>query len=180
MIAEGIPVRYRGDYSNAAETTPYNLENGQGSPSSTYMYAVFMSEVEVDTKTGKVKVLKMTLNADIGTIGNKLAVDGQMYGGLAQGIGLALSEDFYDPEKHQSMIACGFPYIKDIPDNLEVNYLETPRPTGPFGAAGCGEIPLTAPHVAVINAIKNATGVRIKDLPALPEKILTGLKELAK
>jgi len=178
MVAENIPTRYRGEFSNAAETTPYNLENGQGSPSSTYMYAVFMAEVEVNTKTGKVKVLKMTLNADVGTIGNKLAVDGQMYGGLAQGIGLALSEDFYDPEKHQSLVACGFPYIKDIPDNLEVNYQETPRPTGPFGAAGCGEIPLTAPHVAIINAIKNATGVRIKSLPALPEKILAGLKEL--
>ncbi|UWG99016.1 molybdopterin-dependent oxidoreductase [Dehalobacter sp. DCM] len=180
MMAEGIPVKYRGKFTNADHTTPYNLDNGQGSPSSTYMYAVFMSEVEVNTNTGKVNVLKMTLNTDIGTIGSKLAVDGQMYGGLAQGIGLALSEDFYDPAKHQTMVACGFPYINDITDDLEVNYIQTPRATGPFGAAGCGEIPLTAPHVAIINAINNATGVRIKDLPALPEKVLAGLKSLKK
>ena len=99
--------------------------------------------------------------ADVGKINNKLVVDGQIYGGMAQGIGLALSEDFEDLKKHTTLAACGIPYIKDIPDAFEIHYVETPREHGPFGAAGVGELPLTSPHVAVINAINNATGVRI-------------------
>jgi CO/xanthine dehydrogenase Mo-binding subunit len=122
-------------------------------------------------------VEKMTLMADLGSINNQLAVDGQLYGGLAQGIGLALTEDFEDIQKHSSLKGAGFPYIADIPDNLELIYQSTPRPEGPFGAAGCGEMPLTSPHAAIINGIYNACGVRITRLPALPEKILAGLKE---
>jgi aldehyde oxidoreductase len=138
-------------------------------------YGVFMSEVEVDTATGKTTVVKMTLNADVGVIANRQAVEGQMYGGLVQGIGLALSEDFEDLEKHTNMIAAGLPFIKDAPDALVLGFLETPRPTGPFGAGGCGELPLYAPHASIINAIYHACGVRITQLPARPEKVLEGL-----
>jgi aldehyde oxidoreductase len=77
------------------------------------------------------------------------------------------------------MVACGFPYIKDVPDELELGYIETPRAEGPFGAAGCGELPLTAPHASIINGIYNACGVRITHLPARPEKVLAGLRELS-
>lgn len=89
-----------------------------------------------------------------------------------------LPEDFEELHKHTSMVACGFPYIKDIPDDFEIIYVETPREHGPSGASGLGELPLTAPHVAIVNAIYQATGVRIRHLPARPEKILAGLKEL--
>jgi aldehyde oxidoreductase len=119
----------------------------------------------------------MTLVADIGKIANKLAVDGQMYGGIAQGIGLALSEDFEDIQKHSSMAGAGFPYTKQIPDDMELIYVESARPEGPFGASGVGELPLTCPHAAVINGIYHACGVRIRHLPALPEKILAGLQK---
>lgn len=176
MVKEGIPTRYSGTFTIAPYCTKMDPETCQYNPVPTYMYGVFLAEVEVDTNTGKVKVLGMVLNADVGVIANKLAVDGQMLGGLAQGIGLALSEDFDDLKKHSNMKACGIPYILDVPDALEVNYLETPRATGPYGAAGCGELPLTAPHAAIINAIYNACGVRITRLPALPVKILAGLK----
>jgi aldehyde oxidoreductase len=142
------------------------------------MYGVFMAEVAVDTMTGKTRVEKYTLVADIGKINNKLVVDGQIYGGIAQGIGLALTEDFEDLKKHTSLADCGLPYTKDIPDELNVVYVETPREHGPFGAAGVGELPLTSPHAAVGNAIFNATGVRIRELPALPEKVLAGLQAL--
>jgi aldehyde oxidoreductase len=172
MVAEGIPVKYVGKW--AAPCTACD-ENGQGNPFPTYMYGVFLAEVEVDTKTGKTMVAKMTLAADIGKIANKLVTDGQIYGGLAQGIGLALTEDFEDLKKHTTMIGCGLPFIKDIPDALEIMYLETPRDLGPHGASGVGELPLTSPHAAVINAIYNACGVRITHLPALPEKVLAGL-----
>jgi aldehyde oxidoreductase len=137
-----------------------------------------MAEVEVDTKTGKTRVEGMTVVADVGKINNRLAVDGQIYGGVAQGIGLALTEDFEDIKKHSTMLGAGIPYARDIPDKFDIIYLETPRPEGPFGAAGVGELPLTSPHVAIINAIKAATGVRVTHLPARPEKVLAGLKAL--
>jgi aldehyde oxidoreductase len=140
------------------------------------MYGVFMSEVAVETATGKTTVEKMTLVADIGKVNNRLVTDGQMYGGMAQGIGLALTEDFEDIKKHSTLVGAGFPYIKQIPDDMELIYVETPRPEGPFGAAGVGELPLTSPHAAIINAIYNACGSRITKLPALPEKVLAGIK----
>ncbi len=174
MVAENIPLRYNGKWT--ASTCSACDENGQGNPFPAYMYTLFMSEVEVDAKTGKTAVLKMTCVADIGKVVNKLVVDGQMWGGLVQGLGLALSEDFEDLKKHTSLIACGLPYIKDAPDVMELIYVETPREHGPFGAAGCGEAPLTSPHASIINAIYNACGVRITQLPALPEKVLAGLK----
>jgi aldehyde oxidoreductase len=176
MQAEEIPTVYDGTWSAPAANCD---ENSQGNPFSVYMYGVFMSEVAVELATGKTTVEKMTLVADIGKIVNKLVVDGQMYGGLAQGIGLALSEDFEDLKKHTTLKGAGFPYIKQIPDDMELIYVETPRPEGPFGAGGVGELPLTSPHAAVINAITNACGVRITKLPALPEKVLAGLKALA-
>ena len=176
MKAENIPVSYSGNWT-ASMCTSCDMGTAQGSPFSTYMYGMFMAEVAVDTKTGKTKVEKYTAIADIGSINNRLTVDGQMYGGIAQGIGLALSEDFEDLKKHTSLKACGLPYATDIPDKINIHYIETPRPYGPFGAAGVGELPLTSSHVAVVNAIAHATDVRIRSLPALPEKVLTGLKK---
>jgi aldehyde oxidoreductase len=174
MAAENIPLRYSGKWT--ASMNVFCDENAQGKPFAIYMYGVFMSEVAVNVKTGKVTVEGFTLVADIGKINNRLVVDGQIYGGVAQGIGLALSEDFEDLKKHTSLLACGIPYPKDIPDNFNILYVETPRSNGPFGAAGVGELPLTSPHACVVNAIYNACGVRITKLPALPEKVLAGLK----
>lgn len=174
MVAEKIPTKYRGKWSAPANACD---ENAQGSPFACYMYGVFMAEVAVNTKTGVTTVEKMTLVADIGKIANKLVVDGQMYGGLAQGIGLALTEDFEDIKKHSTLLGAGFPYVKQIPDNMELIYVECDRPDGPFGASGVGELPLTSPHAAIINGIYNACGVRITRLPALPEKVLAGLKK---
>ncbi|MHB8204106.1 MAG: molybdopterin-dependent aldehyde oxidoreductase [Desulfomonilaceae bacterium] len=176
MKTENIPLKYSGKWT-ASMCSPCD-ENGQGNPFPVYMYGVFLAQVAVDTKTGKTKVEKFTVMADIGKINNKLAVDGQIYGGVAQGIGLALSEDFEDLNKHTSLVDCGLPYTKDIPDNFKIIYFENPREHGPFGAAGVGELPLTSPHAAVINGIYNATGVRIRQAPALPEKVLAGLKAL--
>ncbi|MBN1811772.1 MAG: molybdopterin-dependent oxidoreductase [Anaerolineae bacterium] len=175
MVAEKIPLRYTGKWT-ASMASNCDLQTAQGSPFSVYMYGMFMAEVAVDTKTGKTMVEGFTAIGDVGKINNKLVVDGQMYGGIAQGIGLALSEDFEDLEKHTDMRSCGIPYAKDIPDKFDLYYVETPRENGPFGAAGVGELPLTSSHVAVINAIKDATGVRITHLPAYPEKVLAGLQ----
>ncbi len=172
-VEKGVELKYVGKY-----TTPCTLqdENGIGAPFANYMYGVILSEVEVDVTTGKTKVIKMTVACDIGKVGNKLVMDGQFYGGFAQGIGLALTEDFEDYSKHTSLAGCGVPYIQDIPDNMEIIYQETHRRDGAFGSSGVGEMTLTAPHCAIANAIYNACGVRVQSLPALPEKIMAGLK----
>ena len=172
MKAADQPLSFLGKWTAPATNCD---TQGQGGPFSVYMYGVFMAEVAVELATGKTTVAKMTLIADIGKVNNYLVTDGQIYGGMAQGIGLALSEDFEDIKKHSTLTGAGFPYIKQIPDDMEIVYVETPRPAGPFGAAGVGELPLTSPHAAIINAIYNACGVRITKLPALPEKVLAAL-----
>ena len=176
QVEAGLPTRFVGKYNTPAGYNGCDLETGQGAPFTTYMYAAFLSEVEVDVNTGKTKVLGMTGIFDVGSIANKLVVDGQVYGGMVQGIGLALSDDFEYLDKHIDLISCGLPYPLDVPDKLVAEYVETPREHGPFGASGVGEAPLTSPHAAIINAIYDACGVRITKLPALPEKVLAGLK----
>jgi len=172
MVAEGIPTKVNGKWTAPAKDCD---ANGQGSPMCCYMYGLFMAEVAVEVATGKATVESMVCVADVGKVVNRLVVDGQIYGGLAQGIGLALSEDFEDIKKHSTLAGAGFPYIKQIPDNMEIIYVETPRPDGPFGASGVGEMPLTSPHAAVINAIYNACGARVRHLPARPEKVLAAM-----
>jgi aldehyde oxidoreductase len=174
MVAENIPTKVNGKWSAPAGNCD---ENGQGNPFCCYMYGLFMAEVAVELATGKTTVEKMTCVADVGKIVNKLVVDGQLYGGMAQAIGLALTEDFEDIKKHSTMLGAGFPYIKQIPDDMELIYVESSRPDGTFGASGVGELPLTCPHAAVINGIYNACGARIRRLPALPEKVLAALKK---
>jgi len=178
MVAENIPLSYDGKWV-AAACTDCSPDTAQGSPFPIYMYEVFLPEVEVDLETGKATVVKLATAIDVGTIINKATVDGQIYGGLAQGIGLALSEDFEDLELHTTLRDCGIPYPKDVPDDIEILYLQTPRADGPFGAAGVGEAPLTALHPAILNAVYDAVGVRIFRIPALPEVILMGLEAKA-
>lgn len=172
MEAAEIPTKVHGKWSAPAKDCD---ENGQGSPFCCYMYGLFMAEVAVEVATGKTQVEAMTCVADVGKVVNKLVVDGQIYGGLAQGIGIALTEDFEDIKKHSTLIGAGFPYIKQIPDQMDIIYVESERPDGPFGASGVGEMPLTTPHAAIINGIYNACGARVRKLPALPEKVLAAM-----
>jgi len=173
MVAENLPTKYDGKWSTPC--TDMSVETGQGNPFCCYMYGVLLAEVSVDTTTGKANVDDMTIVSDCGVITNRLALEGQIYGGLAQGIGLALTEDFEDLKKHITLAGCGIPEIKDVPDNIKIIHQETVRPHGPYGASGSGEMPLSAPHAAIINAIYDACGVLITKLPALPEKIKAGL-----
>ena len=174
MQAAGRDVRQNGKWTAPAKDCGKNC---QGEPFCCYMYGLFMAEVAVDVATGKTTVEKMTMVADIGKVVNSLLTDGQLYGGIAQGVGLALSEDYEDIKKHSTMAGAGIPYIKDIPDNIELIYVQTPRPDGPFGASGTGEIPLCGPHPAIINAIYNACGARVTHLPAYPEKVLAAMRK---
>ena len=179
MVADGLDTKYLGQWvATACADRPIDQATAQGDPFSVYMYTIFLPEVCVDTETGKVKVEKFTCVADVGTIMNKLLVDGSFYGGLAQGIGLALSENFEDIEKDTRLLKCGIPYPNDVPDDIELHYVQTPRPNGPYGAAGCGEAPLDAPHPAILNAIYNATGARITQVPATPDVVKAALEAL--
>ena len=180
MVKESIPTKYRGVSDTTTYTAPLNDYTYQGtvSPTADYMFNCNLAEVEVDVKTGKTKVLRMTIVEDIGVVGNQLAVEGQAYGGMVQGVGLALSENYEDVKKHTSLIACGMPFINDAPDDMEVINLDSHRPRGPHGSTGCSESHLSSPHAAIINAIYNATKVRIRVLPATPDKVLKGLEEL--
>lgn len=185
MVAEGIPTLYEGytqaKVLHADGTTEVcsgnDKDTGLGKPFGFHMFAVNLAMVSVNMETGKAHCEKFVLVGDVGVINNYLVVDGQQIGGVAQGIGFALTEDFLDETKYNNFVTMGFPYIKDIPDEIKLVHVETPRPLGPFGASGTGEMPLSGSHVAVCNAIHAACGVRITTMPAKPEKILAGLKK---
>lgn len=178
MRAEGIPTRYRGIFDKKWPDIDPNTGHGYGAVAQNY--CLFMSEVEVDVSTGKTKVLRVTLTADIGKVGSQQAVLGQMWGGFSQSIGFALSENYEDMKKHATMIGAGVPRCNDIPDDFIMLFHETPRAEGPQGSTGCAEGFQSAGHVAVLNAIANATGARIFSLPANPEAVKAALEAKGK
>ncbi|BBO78737.1 aldehyde oxidoreductase [Desulfosarcina widdelii] len=181
MKAENIETRFEATYTCMADPTITRLDpnTGIGDPTPAFTYVLNMAEVEVDAATGKTTVLRFVCVYDVGKIGNIAAVSGQAYGGISHSIGFALSEDYSDVKKHTNIASSGVPYIKDIPDDILLIPCETPRKSGPFGSSGASEAFQSSGHVAVINAIYNACGVRIFDLPARHEKVKAGLDSLA-
>ncbi|MGE4485897.1 MAG: molybdopterin-dependent aldehyde oxidoreductase [Oscillospiraceae bacterium] len=175
MVAEGIPTRYEGKHTTHADTVHINVDSGVGNGAPEANYLMILAEVEVDTQTGKSKVLNVKAITDIGVIGNNLAVEGQALGGLSHSIGFALKEDYSDLKRHATMLGAGVPTIDDIPDDIEYMYHVTPRERGPQGSCGCSENFQSVGHMAVINAINDAVGVRIYELPATPEKVKAAL-----
>jgi aldehyde oxidoreductase len=173
MTAENIPTKYVGHYDQSNIGLPPGLDpnTGEGEKNPTYMYCLNLALVEVDVATGKTQVLRYTCAADVGTIGNRLAVEGQGYGGLSHSIGFALSEDYDAQNKHGNMAGCGIPTIDMIPDDFNLIFIESQRPAGPHGSAGCSEVFQCSNHMAVINAINNACGARVYSLPATPDKV---------
>jgi CO/xanthine dehydrogenase Mo-binding subunit len=158
-------------------TVPMDPDSGQGKPFTTYVYAAQMVEVEVDTETGEVDVLRVVAAHDCGTPINPMLVEGQVQGGVAMGIGFALSEEIVHADGRQvnpSLTNYVVPTSMDVP-HVEVVIVDNYEPTGPFGAKGVGEPTLVPTAAAVANAIYDAVGVRIHSLPATPEKILRAL-----
>lgn len=180
MVADGIPTKYKGLYDTAGIWTDVDPDTGHGYGAFAQSYALFMADVEVDVATGKAKVMHMHVMADVGEIGNMKAVLGQAYGGISHSIGYALTEDYEDLKKHATIGGAGVPQCSDIPDDLQVEFNVTPRQNGPFGSTGCSEAFQSSGHVAILNAIARATGVRIYSIPATPAKIKSGLEVLAK
>lgn len=176
MVAEGIPTRYQGASIVPREFTFQDPNTGQGEAFPDTMYTVWLGEVEVDVATGRTKVLAMKAATDLGVIGNLQGVEGQAYGGMSHCLGFALKTDFRDMKKHSTMKGAGITEIMDMPDDIELLWQETPRMSGPYGSAGASECFQSAMHVAILNAINNAVGVRIYDLPASPEKVKAGIE----
>jgi aldehyde oxidoreductase len=181
MVQEGIPTKRTGRYATVATPGLCRLDpnTGIGDPTPAFTYALNLAEVEVDTKTGKARVIRFTCVDEVGKVGNVDAVNGQTYGGISHSIGFALSENYDDVQKHTNIAASGVPYIQDIPDEITVIHLENYDANGPFGSSGASEAFQSSGHVAVLNAIHNACGVRIYEMPATKDKIKAGLEVLA-
>jgi aldehyde oxidoreductase len=169
----GKPTRYEGTTQNLG---PGGLDpkTGQGNDYIAEVQNLQLAEVEVNIGTGDVRVVKMTSIVDCGTIINPQAVEGQLEGGMDQGVGYALREE-YVHGKTSDWVNFKFPTIQNSFDS-EIILLETPRENGPLGAIGVGEMAMNSTAPAVINAINDACGARIYNLPATPEKVVQALK----
>jgi len=155
-------------------TTPLD-EDGQGAPYAVYGFGAQMAEVTVDTRLGTVRVTRMTAAHDLGRVINPLLAEGQVEGGIAQGLGLALMED-YVPGRTENLHDYLIPTTGDMPA-IETVFIEKPDPEGPLGAKGLGEHALIPTAPAILNAIRHATGARITRLPALPHRVLAAMHE---
>ena len=137
-----------------------------------------VAEVEVDPETGEIKLTKFITAHDVGTIHNPLTHQGQLEGAVVQGLGYALMEELLSEEGQISTLSMGdvkTPTMRDIPELITV-LVEAPGGNGPFGAKTIGEQPLPPVAPAIANAVQDAVGVRIQDLPITAEKVLDALK----
>lgn len=155
-------------------------EKGYGNMSANYSFGVQGVEVEVDTDTGEVTILRLVAVTDIGRALSLQALKGQMYGGIIQGVGYALYEEI--KSEGGRILNPGFvdykiPTAADLDFPIELEFVETDDPTGPFGAKGAGEPGIVPTAPAIANAVFDAVGVRIRDLPLTPEKVLTALQD---
>ena len=150
-----------------------------GNESGAYNYGVQAAQVHVDPQTGQVKVLQMVVASDCGTVIYPIGAEGQVEGGLAQGIGYALTEGLQIDEGrplNPNFSDYRIPSMRDMPP-LQHAFADSYEPTGPFGAKGLGELNMDPTAAVINNAIFDAVGVRVKTLPITPEKILSALKE---
>ncbi len=144
-------------------------------------FGTHIADVEVDPETGKVSVLRYTAVQDVGTAIHPAYVEGQIQGGVVQGIGWALNEEYYYEEDgrlaNASFLDYRVPTALDVP-NIDTVIVEVPNPGHPYGVRGVGEVPIIPPLAAVANAIADATGHRFTDLPISPRRIVETLHHL--
>lgn len=161
-----------------ASTTEMDAETGQGNPYYPYTFSVYGIEVEVDTTTGIVEVTKAVCGQDVGRAINPKLIEGQIDGGFSMGLGYGIMEDINLQSgriKHDRFTSYLIPTALDMPD-IDKIIIEEPEATGPYGAKGIGEPVLVAVAPAILNAIYNAVGVRMKEIPVTPERLLKALK----
>jgi CO/xanthine dehydrogenase Mo-binding subunit/aerobic-type carbon monoxide dehydrogenase small subunit (CoxS/CutS family) len=161
-----------GDGRYDPPTTALDAE-GQGIPYATYGFAAQVALVRVDTVLGTVKVEEIVAAQDVGRAVNPTLVLGQIHGGIAQGLGLALMEEFI-PGSTENLHDYLIPTAGDVPQ-IRVHLVEDPDPEGPFGAKGVGEPALVPTAPAILGAIRHATGVTIRQVPVLPHRLWEAL-----
>ncbi|MCL2564012.1 MAG: xanthine dehydrogenase family protein molybdopterin-binding subunit [Oscillospiraceae bacterium] len=161
--------------------TNIDPETGQGKTALDWTYGAHAVEVEVDVRTGDVEVLHMASCMDVGRVMNEAMLNGQVVGGVLQGLGTTLSEAvYYDAEGNlltRNLTDYKIPTFKDLPGNLDVSYIETPQLDGPYGARGVGEHPLISITAVIANAVANATGTEIYELPLSADKVRAALRQ---
>jgi CO/xanthine dehydrogenase Mo-binding subunit/aerobic-type carbon monoxide dehydrogenase small subunit (CoxS/CutS family) len=172
-----LPIDERGTVLLVEETfdpptSPLD-KNGQGSPYAVYGSGAHIAEIEVDTDLGIVRVLKMTCAHDVGRAVNPTLIEGQIEGGVAQGLGMALMEEFF-PGRGENLHDYLIPTIGDVPPVTSI-LIEDESPVGPFGAKGIGEQALIPTAPAILNGITHATGIRLRRIPAIPDRVRAAL-----
>jgi len=172
LIEAGRPVRYIGR-KKALEARQQDRDPGQKSGFDSQVHAIQLAEVEVNTRTGETRVIKMTTACDAGVLINPQNVEGQLHGGMDMGVGFALREE-YIAGQTKDWVTFKFPSMTTA-FNMETVLLQTPRNRGPGGAVGVGEMTMVPTAPAVVNAIHHACGIWITDLPAAPERIRSAL-----
>ena len=164
----------RAEESFDPPTAPLDAD-GQGTPYAVYGYGAQVAEIEVDLQLGTVKVIRITAAHDLGRVINPLLAAGQIEGGVAQGLGMALMEE-YIPGRTENLHDYLIPSAGDMPQ-VETIFIEKPDPVGPMGAKGLGEHVLIPTAPAILNAIRDASGAEIDQLPALPHRVLAAIQK---
>jgi len=162
-------------------TTPFDPQTGQCEPNFAYGYVAQAVEVEVDTETGRVRILNVISADDVGKAINPQQVEGQIEGAVVQAAGYALLENFIQRDGYvetQHLSTYLIPTVLDVPDNVQSLIIEYPDPIGPWGARGMAEMPFLPLAPAVIAAVHDATGVWFHEFPLIPERVLQGLGKL--
>ncbi|MFM1990642.1 MAG: hypothetical protein RJA99_3599 [Pseudomonadota bacterium] len=177
-----LPVDANGDVATGRgrfdpPTVPLDAD-GQGVPYATYGFAAQFAEVEVDVELGTTRVVAIHAAHDVGRAVNPTQVEGQVHGGIAQGLGMALMEE-YRSGRTDNLHDYLIPTVGDVPP-IVVHLVEDPEPLGPWGAKGVGEPALVATAPAILNAIRHATGVRPVHLPVTPDRLRALLKEASR
>jgi len=176
--ADGQIITVEAFYEPPSELPDWRI--GFGNMSATYAYGTQGVEVEVDEDTGEVRILRMVAAHDVGKVLNPETLAGQVYGALAQGLGYALYEEVQTEEGrivNPSFRDYKIPTICEMDFPIDIEFVETADEAGPFGAKGVGEPGLVPTAPAIANAIYDAVGVRIRDLPITPQKLLAALQK---
>ena len=158
-------------------TEPIDDVNGQGRAHYSFAYAAHRAVVDVDTELGLVRVVELAAAQDVGKALNPQAVEGQIEGGSAQGLGLALLEEVQMEEGrvlNASFTDYLIPTILDMPP-MNVKIFEFPQPGAPYGLQGVGEPPNLSSTPAIVNALRNATGLELPKVPVRPEDLIAQL-----
>lgn len=177
---QGVQLKESGTFT--APKCEYDPATSQGTTYLQYTYGAVTAEVEVDTETGQVKVLKMVTAYDVGKAINPLSLEGQIEGGTVQGLGYAIMEELVHKDGvvvNPNLADYYIPTSLDIPE-IKTIIIEYPGHLGPYGAKAIGEPPIVLPAPAIVNAIENAIGVRLTEIPATPDRVLTGFKRAAR